>query len=722
MSQIFKRLLSTQVSVSQQPDSDNVTATLPPPAGTATGSHEQLSLSTNKPGGWLASLSTPDFLRLITLLSGASLVATSLWLYTQPWLADNSGFSWVMLIVGIILFITSAWLIQGKSLPSWFESLFVRLTSILGVTRWQVIALVLSPIMTWLACLAAGFDIKMNNPPLAVAAWIVGIGLAIIGGWQVAATKTQPQPRVAVTILLLVLGAFLIRGINTTHIPVALSGDEASAGLSAIDFLQGKANNIFRAGWFSFPALFPFLQSLSIAIFGQTSPALRLPAALVGAITVGAVYWLACAMFGKRTALFSALFLAVFHFHNHFSRLGLNNIWDGFWYVIVLGTMWYGWQKEDRRAFLFSGFALGLAQYFYVTSRLLIVLVPLWLLLVGVFDRSRLKKNLTSLILLGVVTSATVLPLARFFWEFPEEFWAPMRRVSLLGDWLGYAELNSNQPAWLILLRQIGISLLGYAHRPIRMWYDPGTPLLRPASATLFFLGISLLLLKLREERTFLIGFWLIGLSLVGGLSESTPAAQRYVAVAPAVALVIGYALSETAGYLTHLWKRHTRLIYTLALVVMLLISADELRFYYLEYTPRGNFGGENTLVAQRLADYLQSKSSKWKVLFFGYPRMGYASIASLPFLASHIQGYDMNNPWGSPLNPTPTSDHLLFVFLPGLENELSAVKQSYPHGNLHREQGADEKVLYWLYQVPSEPTTLYNPNTVPPLTQGGYP
>src|SRR5688500_19762850 len=52
------------------------------------------------------------------------------------------------------------------------------------------------------------------------------------------------------------------------------------------EFANNEWNNIFITGWFAFPSFFPFIQSLSIRLFGQTTEALRIPSAFAGALTV----------------------------------------------------------------------------------------------------------------------------------------------------------------------------------------------------------------------------------------------------------------------------------------------------------------------------------------------------------------------------------------------------------------------------------------------------
>ncbi len=93
-------------------------------------------------------------------------------------------------------------------------------------------------------------------------------------------------------------------------------------------------------------------------------------------------------MFGKRTAWFTAVFLSAFHFHIHFSRIGLNNIWDGFWYVVTIGALWYGWEKDRRNAYILAGLSLGISQYFYSSSRTILALILAWVILAAILRSS----------------------------------------------------------------------------------------------------------------------------------------------------------------------------------------------------------------------------------------------------------------------------------------------------------------------------------------------
>jgi 4-amino-4-deoxy-L-arabinose transferase-like glycosyltransferase len=636
----------------------------------------------------------------LTIVCSVLFSLTGLWLLFQTIPGHLRWMGWVLLINSVLIFIFATRVGKDEKDSLWDHLTGGRLE--LGVKGWQKICLAGSVCLALIAAATAGFQSLMDHPYLSVITWLGAIVLAILGGWKNTASQRGFDRGDAFLFLVFTIFAFALRVANVANNPNVLTGDEAGSGLGAVLFVEGKMNNIFTIGWYSFPSFHNFLQSLSIRLFGQTTLALRLLSVLAGALTIGAVYIFGSRLFNRWTGVYAALFLSAFHYHNHFSRIGLNNSWDGLFFVIVLGLLWYGWEKEDRLSFLFCGLSLGLAQYFYVTSRVLLLLVPLILLILSLTDRKRADQRLADIFLMGLVCVVTILPLVFFFIMFPLEYYAPIQRATIFGNWM---DLRMQQTGWsplVIILDQIRLGAAGLVSQPLRgPFYEPTTPLLRPISAFLFLAGMLALLVKWKNFRTYILLLWLVVIVLIGGLSENAPSAQRYIAIAPAVALTIGFGLAALGGSLGRIKPRYASWILLALLAILSIFSVEELKFYYSDYSPKAQWGGDNPFVAQHLADYLQTKDNSWQVAFFGSPHMGYYSFPTLPYLAPQIIGIDMNYPWGSPDNPPITSDHMIFVFLPNHQEDLKAVQTAYPNGRLHEEK-YNNRLLYWLYEIPS--------------------
>jgi 4-amino-4-deoxy-L-arabinose transferase-like glycosyltransferase len=666
------------------------------------------------------------------LAAGGAVLAIAGWvlasLIEQPLIKsdrlpkDIHTLLWIVALWGLVFLTAGVFILVMNRLPGWLDR-FVKSTGRwLGVQPWQVFCLLLSPFFSiFPAMLGSGVQSRLTYPGLAIIFWLVGIGLAVAGSLGRLA-RGRPSWPVWILFTALVAFALIVRAVDNTHITATLTGDEGAAGLSSIAFREGRVNNIFSAGYRGFPMLYFFMQSLPIAAFGRTVAALRISSALAGALTVGAVFLTGSALFGRRAGLFAAIFLAALHYHIHFSRIGLNNIWDGLFFTSVAGALWAGWQTGRRGYYVLAGISLGLAQYFYLTSRVLVILVAAWLFLALVFtvrrERWRIKSALPGLALMALIAVVIVLPLGCYYARYPSEFAGSTNQQSIFGSWMDTARQATGKSEIRIVFDQIQLGFHGYVSAPLKWFYRPNVPVLRQVPAAIFVLGLFLLILRPRDLRVYLLGLWLIAIGLVGGLSESTPAAQRYVAAAPACALVLGFAVSRLTSLLASLLPRLKVGVGAAALLFVALLAADDLRFYFTEYAPNSYFRGKydfegyGSAVTMRLARYLRGYGGEafvpddWQVMFFGPPRLRFYAIASMLYLVPSIRGVDVPLPWGELNNPKPKTPNLIYVFLPDRQADLAAAQQAYPGGRLVTELDDRGDILYSLYQVPPDPAS----------------
>ena len=606
----------------------------------------------------------------------------------------------VLVAIGLLMVFFGTWTIE-KGLPRWLAR-FLEWVSNHSIQEWQLGCLMLAIPTALVVPLAAGSDARMVSPIFSISAWLIAIGLVVAGTWIQPAPLRWPSWRQVILFLGLTGVAFLLRAILIDQIPIMLTGDEASAGLAAEDFARGTWNNIFITSWYAFPSFYFTLPSFFITLLGHTTEALRIPSAIAGALTVTASFFVARAMFGNRAAWFTAVFLAAFHFHIHFSRIGLNNIWDGLWYIVTIGALWYGWEKDRRNAYLLAGLSLGISQYFYSSSRTILVLILVWMILAAILDRTRLKHAWVNLICMFLVATVVALPLVWHYVKFPNTFVEPMNRVALTSAWLRQQVIIAGSPAWKIVLDQVGLALGSFTYAPLRAWYTPDVPLLRPFAAGLFLIGIILLFLRKTKWHIIPIMLWLLAFIVIGGLSESTPAAQRYVAAAPVCALLVGFGLSESSIVLGDIIGKRKHWITFISIVLVAILAVDELFFYFYKFTPHSviSTARSNGVIAQTLANYLETKPGDTQVLFFGSPNMGYYSIPSIQYLVPEIKGTDINGSWSPADKLGITSRHLIFVFLPDNAAQISLIQTDFPNGKLIAVPAVNGELIYTLYEV----------------------
>ena len=239
------------------------------------------------------------------------------------------------------------------------------------------------------ACLAVSLSIALAYAHYTVVpGWQLWTWLAAVIGILLALIPplTSRLPRRTFWILLGLLAAALaLRLWRLTSLPPGLHVDElgvADFAMRQVFFGPYETINPFMTGPASQPALFHYIVAGFIKLFGPQIFSLRLMSALVGTLGVLATYFMVRAFSGKQTALFAALLMITYHFHIHWSRIALNNIWDTLWVPLMLGPFLWGWRKHWSGGAAISGLAVGISQYFYAGSK--VGLILLFVLVIGV--------------------------------------------------------------------------------------------------------------------------------------------------------------------------------------------------------------------------------------------------------------------------------------------------------------------------------------------------
>lgn len=220
--------------------------------------------------------------------------------------------------------------------------------------------------------------------------------------------------RTLLLITILLLSLFL-RLFLLDKIPVSLNWDEAAFGYNAFSILEtGKDEYgenlplIFKSiGDYKNPLLVYLLVPF-IKIFGLNEWGVRLPAAILGSLTVLVAYGLVNVFFkSSRWAVIAALLLAISPWHLQFSRAGLELPISMF--LITLGIYLFGLSIYKSKYFLIlSSIAFGVCFYSYYADRVLLPL--LGLMLVIIYRKELLKIKKLSFIS-AVIFLMIILPL-----------------------------------------------------------------------------------------------------------------------------------------------------------------------------------------------------------------------------------------------------------------------------------------------------------------------
>ena len=197
--------------------------------------------------------------------------------------------------------------------------------------------------------------------------------------------------------------------------PAGMHVDEAGMAYDAYNlarFGTDRYQNPFPVYLINFDAgqsaLYAYLAAIFIKIFGFSMTAVRLPALLSGVLVYVFGYLIVKEMWNRRTAVLTALFIAICPYFIMASRWGLDcNLLLGFFTMSVYWLM-LAVKKEKTGLFIAAGISLGLTLYTYALTFLIL---PLFLLFTLIYLFSIRRLKLKNLFALGVPVFFLALPL-----------------------------------------------------------------------------------------------------------------------------------------------------------------------------------------------------------------------------------------------------------------------------------------------------------------------
>lgn len=570
-------------------------------------------------------------------------------------------------------------------------------------------------LISFFGCIAIG-DQALIKDYWGIILWVFAALLAITSLVEFSSLKKVSFSwKTACIFISLFFFAFLMRAVNISNIPALLNGDESGSAIDALNFITGEKNNIFITGWFSFPAMHPFIQSLFIRLLGQNAAGVRMSSVLIGSLTVPFLYLITKRLFDEPTAIIAALLLSVFPLHNHMSRIGLNNIWDPFFYLLVVGFFWDGWKNHRRFSYVIAGLALGFSQYFYATSRVLIPLALIILLVFFLVDRKKTKEEFSAIIMMFVLGIVIMMPLYYCYSLHPEVFSEPFTRVSVFNrGWLALQQQEGRTIAG-VFLQQFLNTIKGIVITPVNGYYEAGTPALTIPTGLLFSLGfiiltIQLIIKKFRDERILILFGWMATILLSVMLSIDAPASHRYTAALPVFSIISVVGLLEGLNYFKLLLNKRPFNVQWIAVVITLILVAKDGWFYLKTYPTMDTLGGLHTLLANDFAQYLRAtEEPDREVIFFGYPQFGYESIPALPFLVPEMETFtSMTGPWGeAPETPEQVGDRVTFFFLDIRTDDMAQIEELFEGGYMFARCFTDSPIwdgCYYIYEYDRTP------------------
>jgi hypothetical protein len=332
--------------------------------------------------------------------------------------------------------------------------------------------------------------------------------------------------------------------------------DEANNGIVAQGLVAAGADRPVYSGDTQLPTHFFYIVGLFFKVFGPGLLALRLVTAAFGIGTVFLAFLVGREVLGERFGFVFAFFLAVGRWDLTFSRIGLVAIPAPFFGLLTLLFLFRILRTASFRDFALAGITFGFGLCFYYAYRLMVPVLGLFFLAWAVWvwrshRPGRLAALFCGVLAFGAGTVLAAAPVGQFALKHPELFGARTSQVSIFNhrdepDLKKAIALNTKKH--LLMFNQDGDR--NGRHNL------PGAPMLDPAMAVLFVLGLGLVLTR-STNPVGLLFLATFGSGLLGGilsLDFEAPQSVRSIVALPAVFFFAALALegawraAETGG------------------------------------------------------------------------------------------------------------------------------------------------------------------------------
>ncbi|MEJ2748015.1 MAG: glycosyltransferase family 39 protein, partial [Anaerolineae bacterium] len=504
--------------------------------------------------------------------------------------------------------------------------------------------------------------------------------------------------------------AFLLRAWQIGTIPFTLGGDEGSQGLEALRVINGGLRNPFTTGWLGVPTMSFFFNSLSLRLLGPTITALRLPWAFVGTATVLVAYLLVKQMAGRGMGLATAVLLATYHYHIHYSRLGSNQVADPLFLALALLFLMRAHDGRKRLDWALLGVVTGLAFYFSAGARLTPVVVTAVLGYWVVLGPRRFGREHGGGLLVAVWAFLLVAsPMIQYATRFPGDFNARLNQVGIIqSGWLEREVGVRGESMARILFDQFQRAALAFNYYPDRtVWYGLRGPLLDPFFGGLFLLGLLYGTLRLftplvGRRIAPMVVWWWGGMILGGMLTESPPSSQRLISLAVPTCFFLAFILYELLKMARQALGQVPQK--AILAVILAVFAFTSLKTYFVDYTPLRFYGGTNAEMATQIAPLLNELKYDHEFRFVGAPWM-YWGFATLPYLVQDAVARDVIDPLTESALPDlrPADNGVVFIVIPQRQAELDfLIEPAFPDGVRRAIYSpVDGRLLAILYQLP---------------------
>ncbi len=510
-------------------------------------------------------------------------------------------------------------------------------------------------------------------------------------------------------IAITLLGAFF-RLHRIESLPPGDRYDPAFYGIDALRILRGEHRIFFYyyVGQHRVEPLFSYLVAFCFLLVGPSTLGIHLAAALVGVVTVPAVYLAAETMFSEEEdplrrwgGLLAALMLAVSYWHVNWSRYGVRAILVPLFAALTIYFLWRGLREGRRWLFVACGGVLGASGYTYQAARLLPVLVIIGFAAFAWRRGTITRRDWTHILLVAAVALLVFAPLGVYFARHPDAFSRRIEEVLVADDG---GDLASKARSVWKQVKAAGLSfVVGSDYAPYRTL--PGRPSLNPLFSALFLLGIGLSVVRIRRPVYLMLLAWLLVMTVPAMLAGGGSEAKRAIGALPAVAMLIAVAAVAPWQAIRRWgpkrsWKRVFRTIWALILLAVFTYGGwATYRDYFIRWGSNPDLFSHFEVGRAAIGDYASALPPDEQI----YISPEVPSHPVIRFHAGLREGIEGYNGRVCLVMPERTETSTTYIIAPqGGEESLNLLERYLPAGEVTDRGGWHQGRPYFIaYRIP---------------------
>lgn len=521
-----------------------------------------------------------------------------------------------------------------------------------------------------------------------------------------------PRHRRCLLLFAITLLAAVLRLHRIDSLPPGDRHDPAFYGVDAVHILNGARPIYFETN-FGREALYSYLVAVSFLILGAGTLAIHVTSAIVGILTVPAVYLVAEEMFyteegilGRIGGLLAALTVAISYWHLNWSRYGVRAILVPLFVAMTLYFLWRGLHTGNRWMFVGCGVCMGLSLYTYQIARLLPLLVLFGFVCTMWHRKSFDQSNLENLVLVTVVAAIVFAPLGYYALTHPGRLNERVEQTFVLYDYQRQDE--GLRP----LFDQLAKTLLAFSIRSDSYPYSsiPGRPVLNPFLSIAFYWGIGISLTRIRRAPYLFLLAWLGLMSVPAAVAHLAPIAKRAIGALPAVAMLIVVGLLVPYDALRRWSTQHLQpWLRSLSLALLILIAAGFVytgaityRDYFVVWPQAVDLFEYFEVGLVAIGKYIRELPPEEQVYITTTPPdPRHPSIVLHSNLRENIRGFNGRYCMVLPANPAQGATYLILPH--GENNSLAFLEKYFPQGDIVHEGPLHRQQPYFLaYRIPA--------------------